>query len=158
MFKGIILSHSLCSSPFLAKLIVGSTKGFIRGKALSVEGHIHDTGDLISGVLPLIRGGTGVTTIAALKSALGISSSSNLKSAYFYIQDLPKGSSRSVTASFDVGFAIVSNPQGSPGSVSYVTRTNNSSTYASISGRSVRVQNTSNLNVAYDYSVYCIGV
>ena len=56
-------------------MIIGSTKGFIRGKALSVEGHTHDTGDLISGVLPLIRGGTGVTSLDALKSSLGISNS-----------------------------------------------------------------------------------
>ena len=83
-----------------SKLVVGLTKGFLRGKALSVEGHIHDdryyteseivnllagkansyhTHDAsqISGVLPANKGGTGVTTLNALKTLLGIDTSEN---------------------------------------------------------------------------------
>ena len=45
----------------------------LNGKANS--SHTHSTNDITSGTLPLSRGGTGVTTISALKSALGISSS-----------------------------------------------------------------------------------
>ena len=37
--------------------------------------HNHSTSEITSGTLPLTRGGTGVTTLAALKTALGISSS-----------------------------------------------------------------------------------
>ena len=131
-----------------SKLVVGTTKGFLRGKALSVEGHLHDdryftesemnnllsgksptshthddryyteseitnllTGkansshthddryytesevnnllsgkaasshnhsasNITSGTLPVARGGTGVTSINALKSVLGITSGS----------------------------------------------------------------------------------
>ena len=36
--------------------------------------HNHSTSEITSGTLPLTRGGTGVTTLAALKTALGISS------------------------------------------------------------------------------------
>lgn len=45
----------------------------LNGKANS--SHTHSTSDITSGTLPLARGGTGVTSISALKSALGISSS-----------------------------------------------------------------------------------
>lgn len=73
---------------FLSKLIVGLTRGFIRGKTLATTddlttkantSHTHSTNDITSGTLPLARGGTGVTSISALKSALGISSSSGAK-------------------------------------------------------------------------------
>ena len=77
------------SLSLLGKLIIGTTKGFIRGKALSVEGHTHNyaagshthsAGNITSGTLPVTRGGTGVTSLDALKSALGISTN-NLKYA-----------------------------------------------------------------------------
>lgn len=81
--------------------MVGLTKGFLRGKALSVEGHVHDdryfteaemnnllsgkapsshnhdASQIVSGILPVTRGGTGVTSIDALKNVLGIGSSGN---------------------------------------------------------------------------------
>lgn len=108
-----------------SKLIVGLTKGFLRGKALSVEGHTHDdryfteaeinnllsgksptnhnhdnryyteaevngllsgkansshthdASNITSGTLPVARGGTGVTTLNALKTLLGIDTSEN---------------------------------------------------------------------------------
>ena len=47
----------------------------LNGKANS--SHTHSTSQITSGTLPLARGGTGVTSISALKSALGISSSSS---------------------------------------------------------------------------------
>ena len=67
---------------------MGLTRGFIRGKTLATTddltnkantSHTHSTDDITSGTLPLSRGGTGVTSISALKSALGISSSSGVK-------------------------------------------------------------------------------
>ena len=83
----------------LAKLIVGSTKGFIRGKALSTEGHTHtiaqvtnlqttlngkaatshnhSASQITSGTLSVARGGTGVTSLDALKTALGIGGGSS---------------------------------------------------------------------------------
>ena len=109
-----------------SKLVVGTTKGFLRGKALSVEGHIHDdryyteaevnnllsgksptshthddryyteseivnllagkapsshnhdASQIVSGILPVTRGGTGVTSLAELKDQLGISSIANI--------------------------------------------------------------------------------
>ena len=121
--------------------------------------HTHAASDITSGVLPLIYGGTGVTSISALKTALGISTASvRLRSAYFYIQDLAPGSSTTVTASFTIGYAVVSNPAGSPGAVSRVTLTNNSAGFASISGSTIRIRNTTTLSVAYDYQVWCIGI
>ena len=59
-------------SCFLSKLIIGLTKGFIRGKALSVEGHTHDASDINSGILSILRGGTGVSNLDALKAALNV--------------------------------------------------------------------------------------
>lgn len=69
-----IIYRLIIFSP-LAKLIIGTSKAWIRGKALSTEGHTHSASNITSGTLPLARGGTGVTSISALKSALGISSS-----------------------------------------------------------------------------------
>ena len=52
----------------LNKLIIGNTKGFIRGKALATEdalankasaSHTHSASDIVSGILPISRGGTG---------------------------------------------------------------------------------------------------
>lgn len=103
MFKGIILSHSLCSSPFL-KLILGPSLAFANGKQLayqeSLDGkantsHTHSASNITSGTLSVSRGGTGRSTltsgyflrgngtgavtmssISEVQSALGISSSS----------------------------------------------------------------------------------
>ena len=53
----------------------------------AASSHSHAAGDITSGTLPLTRGGTGVTTLAALKTALGISgssSSSGLPEMYYY--------------------------------------------------------------------------
>ena len=41
---------------------------------ISVVGHTHDASNITSGVLPADKGGTGVTSLDALKSALGIGS------------------------------------------------------------------------------------
>ena len=54
------------------KLIVGSSKAFVKGKGISLEGHKHSAGDITSGTLPVARGGTGVTSLDALKTALGV--------------------------------------------------------------------------------------
>ena len=84
------------------KLVVGNTLAFLLGKSLSFNGHTHDysptthnhdtlysktnhthtgyastghkhaAGDITSGTLGVARGGTGVTSYDALKSALGI--------------------------------------------------------------------------------------
>ena len=67
----------------------------VNGKAASNHSHTgyaasthsHAAGDITSGTLPLARGGTGVTSISALKTALGISgssSSSGLPEMYYY--------------------------------------------------------------------------
>ena len=67
----------------------------VNGKAASshthsgyaASSHNHAAGDITSGTLPLTRGGTGVTSISALKTALGISgssSSSGLPEMYYY--------------------------------------------------------------------------
>ena len=45
-------------------------------KEISTSEHTHSSNDIISGILPLIRGGTGVTSISELKSLLGISTTS----------------------------------------------------------------------------------
>lgn len=52
----------------------------IAGKAAS--SHSHAAGDITSGTLPASRGGTGVTSINALKTALGISSGGSGKLTY----------------------------------------------------------------------------
>ena len=80
----------------LNKLIIGITKAFVNKKSISFEGHSHDdryftesemttklngkansnhnhsASNITSGTLPVTRGGTGVTSIDALKSSLGI--------------------------------------------------------------------------------------
>lgn len=53
-----VLLYSLKAS----KLVVGKTKGFLRGKALSVEGHTHSASNITSGTLPIARGGTNITS------------------------------------------------------------------------------------------------
>lgn len=52
----------------------------INGKAAS--SHNHAAGDITSGTLAVARGGTGVSSLDALKSALGVSSDSYLKYEY----------------------------------------------------------------------------
>lgn len=88
---------------------MGLTRGFIRGKALATtddlnskanSSHTHSTSQITSGTLPLARGGTGVTSISALKSALGISSSSGAQLA------IATGAV-SITTSFSPKLAIV---------------------------------------------------
>ena len=78
----------------------GSTKAYIGKKSISFDGHTHDdryytesevnnllsgkaasshnhsASQITSGTLPVTRGGTGVTSISALKSVLGITSGS----------------------------------------------------------------------------------
>ena len=57
----------------LQKLIIGNTKGFIRGRALSTEGHTHNASDITAGslstsrlpVIPVNKGGTGRSTLTS---------------------------------------------------------------------------------------------
>ena len=49
----------------------------LNGKANT--SHNHSASQITSGTLPLTRGGTGVTSISALKSALGISSTTGVR-------------------------------------------------------------------------------
>ena len=44
---------------------------------VSIDGHTHSASNITSGTLPVTRGGTGVTSIDALKNVLGIGSSSS---------------------------------------------------------------------------------
>ena len=69
-------------------MIIGTNYGFIRGQRLATlselnrkanSTHTHSTDQITSGTLPLTRGGTGVTSLSALKSALGITDSAGLK-------------------------------------------------------------------------------
>lgn len=55
-------------------MIIGNTKGFIRGKALATEdalngkantGHTHSTSNITSGILSVARGGTGRSTLTS---------------------------------------------------------------------------------------------
>ena len=71
----------------------------LNGKANS--SHTHSTSDITSGTLPLARGGTGVTSISALKSALGISSSSSGAQLAIATQ------ATSITTTFSPKLAIV---------------------------------------------------
>lgn len=50
--------------------MVGLTKGFLRGKALSVEGHSHIISEL-PGVVGIANGGTGVTNLNDLRKIFG---------------------------------------------------------------------------------------
>lgn len=52
----------------------GSTKAYVGKKSISFDGHGHDASQIVSGTLPVTRGGTGATTLEALKSSLGITS------------------------------------------------------------------------------------
>lgn len=44
---------------------------------VSIDGHTHSASNITSGTLPVARGGTGVTTLNALKTLLGIDTSEN---------------------------------------------------------------------------------
>lgn len=80
-----VLLYSLKSN----KLVVGTTKAFLLGKNISFSDHMHSqyankththsASQIASGVLPVARGGTGVTNINDLKKSLGISDSINVK-------------------------------------------------------------------------------
>lgn len=73
----IILYRLIIFSP-LPKLTIGTSKGFIRGKALSTEGHTHGADSITYGILPLARGGTGVgDTRSLLQSLHSVSGTSN---------------------------------------------------------------------------------
>lgn len=75
--------YDIFSSLKSSKLIIGLTKAFLLGKDISFSDHIHSTDDIKSGVLTLTNGGTGVTSLSALKSLLGINSgTSTVKLAY----------------------------------------------------------------------------
>lgn len=59
----------------------GSTKAYIGQKSISFDGHTHNyaaashnhsASQITSGTLPVARGGTGVTSLDALKNALGV--------------------------------------------------------------------------------------
>ena len=93
-----------------SKLVVGKTKGFLRGKALSVEGHTHDdryytesevndrlsdkansshnhsASNITSGTLPIARGGTGATSASAARSALGAAAASHTHDDRYYTE------------------------------------------------------------------------
>ena len=76
--------------------------------------HTHSTNDITSGTLPLTRGGTGVTSISALKSALGISLSSS------EVQLAIATEATSITTTFSPKLAIVVvSDQGGTGHASY---------------------------------------
>lgn len=57
----------------LSKLIIGNTKNWIKGKQISMENHVHDTSDVVSGtfsisrfpVIPTSKGGTGRSTLTS---------------------------------------------------------------------------------------------
>ena len=69
-----------------SKLVVGLTKGFLRGKALSVEGHAHSASNITSGTLSIARGGTGATSAAAARSALGAAAASHTHDDRYYTE------------------------------------------------------------------------
>ena len=71
-------------SYYFLKFVRGTSKAFVNQKELAyqsaVDGkanisHTHSTSQITSGTLPLTRGGTGVTTLNALKTLLGIDTS-----------------------------------------------------------------------------------
>ena len=97
---------------------MGLTRGFIRGKTLATTddlttkantSHTHSANDITSGILPLTRGGTGVTSISALKSALGISSSSGVK-MYCGTDIIPANTKLDFTPQFYIGELSNSSP------------------------------------------------
>ena len=62
----------------LKKFVIGTTKAFANRKELSYSDHNHNLNNL-SGVLSASKGGTGVTSINALKSILGIGNNNGIK-------------------------------------------------------------------------------
>ena len=119
--------HSLS---LLGKLIIGTTKGFIRGNALSVEGHTHNyaasshthtTSSITSGSFSVSRGGTGRSTLTSgyflrgngtsavtlssidqVKTALGISSSSYSIIFGSYVGDGRYGTDQYITIALEI--------------------------------------------------------
>ena len=89
--------------PFLAKLIVGSTKGFIRGKALSVEGHTHSQYAASSHTHTISQ----ITSLQSELNSLKTSVSNGKSAVASAITD--KGISTSATASFDTMAANIRN-------------------------------------------------
>ena len=67
-----------CLCWVLKKFVIGTTKAFANRKELSYSDHSHNLNNL-SGVLSASKGGTGVTSIDALKSALGIGNNNGIK-------------------------------------------------------------------------------
>lgn len=49
------------------------TNAYLENKFSKVENHNHDAADIVSGVLSVARGGTGVTSLSELATALGLS-------------------------------------------------------------------------------------
>ena len=56
------------------------------GSSSSVPAHTHSASDITSGVLPVARGGTGVTNLSALKNQLNIETLYT-KTQRFYVTD-----------------------------------------------------------------------
>ena len=96
---------------------MGTSRAFILGKTLAITddlngkantSHTHSASNITSGTLPLSRGGTGVTSISALKSALGISGSSSAKILHATASSQGTSStarfSESVDAIFGMGY------------------------------------------------------
>lgn len=83
-----------------------ATTDDLSGKANT--SHTHSASNITSGTLSVSRGGTGVTSISALKSALGISGSSSTKILHATASDQGTSStarfSESVDAIFGMGY------------------------------------------------------
>lgn len=104
----------------LKKLIIGNTKGFIRGKALSVEGHTHteyastthkhDASDINSGVLSVEHGGTGS---ASLDDFLNKLNTVKVHSGTYVGNDKYGSSNRnSIVLPFAAKFVLIYSPNG----------------------------------------------
>ena len=84
--------------------------------------HSHAAGDITSGTLPLARGGTGVTSISALKTALGISSGSSSGKLTYATYTATGTYTLSVAANAVVLFAMYTDTYTmSPGRINLVT-------------------------------------
>lgn len=124
---GVIFCHFLKAQ----KLVVGPSKAYLHGEALSKESHTHSNyalsshthsgyaasshnhsaSNITSGTLPLTRGGTGVTSLDALKSLLNVASTTGLYRTTLLEKTLPalsKSTSYTYALSDDVrNYAIV---------------------------------------------------
>lgn len=63
----------------------------------SDAGHAHAAGDITSGTLPVARGGTGVTTLAALQSALGLGTGASIYRVSTSTTDTGSNTTRTMT-------------------------------------------------------------